>query len=171
MRHEYTIDLNRIMLRPLMWDDIENLRVLRNRERNFFLDSTEISEEQQRKWYNNYLLKDNDIMFSIVRKSDQPEFCGSIALYSIDKANGLCEIGRTLIDKEICPDKGIGLEATCGVCKFAFETLGMQVIQTKILKSNARSLKLHERAGFYTIDFSDERFCVVEIKKENMQSI
>lgn len=168
MRHNYTIELERILLKPLTWEDIEKLRILRNREREFFLDSKEISEEQQRKWYDRYLLKDNDIMFSIVRKSDSSIFCGSIALYDIDKRKGLCEVGRTLVDKDICSDKGIGLEATSGACRFAFEVLGMQKIQTQILKTNERSLRLHQRAGFHTIDCSDAQFYLVEITRENV---
>lgn len=166
MIHEYGIDLNRILLRPLTWEDIESLRILRNREKDFFLDNSEISEEQQKKWYGKYLLREDDIMFTIKQKSAPLIFCGAIALYGIDRAKGVCEIGRTLVDKERCPDKGIGLEATCGACRFAFEVLEIRKIQTQILKTNIRSMKLHQRAGFYVVDSSDERFCLVEITRE-----
>lgn len=167
---DYTIDLDRIILKPLIEDDIEALRILRNREKIYFLNNSEISEEQQKRWYDNYLLKDDDIMFSIVPKSDLTKFCGAIALYKIEKAKRLCEIGRTLVDKNILPDKGIGLEATRGACKFAFEILGVERIRTQIIRTNERSMKLHQRAGFYILDDSDTRFCLVEVTKDTLKT-
>ena len=47
MQHDYTILSKRIFLRPIEEADIENLRVLRNSKRQFFLGSDEITPEMQ----------------------------------------------------------------------------------------------------------------------------
>lgn len=168
MEHTYVIDLRRIVLRPLQAMDIEPLRILRNEVKEFFLDSSKISNLQQREWYDKYRTKKDDIMFTITRKENMSEFCGAIAIYKVDSEKRTCEIGRTLVDKRKLPDRGIGQEATYGVCRFAFDTLKMEKVQTQIIKTNERSIKLHEKVGFYVLDSSHKDFYLVEVTKENL---
>ena len=57
--------------------------------------------------------------------------------------------GRTVVDKGLAPEKGIGLMATKAVCLFGFEQLGLKKIVGGVLKSNERIIKVDTRAGFY----------------------
>ena len=79
MKHAYVINGDRIIMVPLEQEDIEPLRNLRNREKEWFLSNDFITKEQQKEWYERYLLQNDDIMFKIVFKEKPEIFCGAIA--------------------------------------------------------------------------------------------
>ena len=110
MKHQYEYVNKRIILKPLEAEDIENLRNLRNRNKQFFATQAEITKEGQENWYCNYLQKDNDIMFKVVLKEKPEQFIGAVAVYDIDWVEKTCEFGRIVIDKELVQEKGIGTE-------------------------------------------------------------
>lgn len=147
MNHTYEFEYEGIILRPLSEKDLENLRILRNTYREFFLSSSEISKEQQLQWFQRYLSKESDIMFSIERKG-QNGFIGAIAIYDIDQRAKTAEIGRIMIDKNIVPQKGYGTLAVKAIVHFAFEQLRLVKLTSVILKENLASIRVHEKAGF-----------------------
>lgn len=167
MNHSYTYEFKRIILEPLEEKDIELLRLLRNRERQYFINQAEISKEAQIKWYHRYLEKNDDIMFRIVRKSAPDIFIGVIALYDIDWEKKICEFGRILIDREIVKEKGLGFEATVGVTQLGFDILKLNTIVAEVLKTNERVLKIYKRAG-YNIIGEKEGLYKLEIKQEEV---
>lgn len=148
MKHSYEFEFKRIILKPLEQEDIESLRILRNRERQYFATQQEIAKEGQEKWYQSYLKKEDDIMFKIVKKENPEEFIGAIALYDINPENKTAEFGRTLVDKTKAPEKGIGTDATKAVCLFGFDIINVEKIVGEALKTNKRILKVYDRAGF-----------------------
>lgn len=168
MNHNYSFEFGRVTLLPLAEDDIEKLRILRNKERNFFNSKAEISPEGQRKWYESYLNKSNDIMFKVVKTGENSGFIGAIAVYDIDFENGIAEVGRTVIDKEKAPEKGIGMDATKAVCLFAFDVLKIKKIVASVLKSNERIIKVDTRAGFYIVGDLDEESYAIEMTRESL---
>ena len=93
----------------------------------------DLSREMQEKWYQRYLGKNDDIMFKIVKKTEPEAFIGAIALYDIDQKEKTSECGRTVVDKGLAPEKGIGLMATKAVCLFGFEQLGLKKIVGDII--------------------------------------
>lgn len=84
MEHKYSFEYWGLILKPLLYTDIENLRVLRNKERQYFASQNIITCEEQIEWYQAYLAKSDDIMFKIVKKESPEKFIGAIALYNID---------------------------------------------------------------------------------------
>ena len=128
MRHHYHLQHGRIILRPLEERDIEELRVLRNKNLEFFFDSVEITSEAQRAWYERYLQKEDDVMFAVERSDKPGEFIGAIAIYNINPQTGIAECGRTVLDKEKAPLKGIGTETTAAACHVAFSQMGVKKI-------------------------------------------
>ena len=156
MEHNYMFGFEDIILKPLLSSDLEELRVLRNKEKNFFATQDEITKEMQEKWYQRYLGKNDDIMFKIVKKTEPEAFIGAIALYDIDQKEKTSECGRTVVDKGLAPEKGIGLMATKAVCLFGFEQLGLKKIVGGVLKSNERIIKVDTRAGFYIVGEDDD---------------
>ena len=158
MKHNFSLRYGHIILRPLGRKDIEELRVLRNKNKEFFFDSSEITTKQQKEWYEKYLKKENDIMFAVELAEDAGKFIGAIALYDIDIENGTAECGRTLIDKEKAPIKGLGTEATVAVCHIGFSEFKFKKISGLVLKTNARVLKSDARAGFVITGEKDNYF-------------
>lgn len=165
MKHSHHFEYGRVILSPLMEEDIEELRVLRNKEKSSFLTRQDIDRESQIKWYHNYLQKEDDIMFKISHRDNPDEFIGAIAVYDIDTSKKTAEVGRTVVDKAKNAQAGIGLEATKGICLFSFVVLGIEKITAQILKTNERILKVDTRAGFYIVSDRDDDSYDIEMTR------
>lgn len=170
MKHDYEFAYERIILKPLNEEDIESLRILRNKEKQYFFTGDDITPEQQKVWYANYLKKNDDIMFKVVKKEEPDKFIGAIAVYEINSNEGTAEVGRTVIDKEKAPEKGIGMEATKAVCKFAFDVLGMKKVVGEVLKNNERIIKVDLRAGFVMVGDKDEDTYLIEMTPKTIKA-
>ena len=141
-QHKFEFHFKRIILKPLEKDDIENLRVLRNKVSRFFLDNSIITAENQEKWYRHYLQKDNDFMFKVVKRDNPNIFVGAVAIYDIADDYSTAEVGRIMVDKNKAPEKGIGTEVTKAACFFAFDVLKIKELKSEVLKSNMRALEV-----------------------------
>lgn len=156
MQHDYMFEYRHIQLRPLRWEDIEGLRKLRNQNLDFFLNSDYITAERQTSWFNRYLEKNDDFMFAVELRKNPGEFIGAISLYNVDHTLKEAECGRTVIDKDKAPIKGIGTETTAAVCQIGFSQLRLKKITGVILKSNPRILKVDTRAGFVIVGETED---------------
>ena len=143
MQHDMSIKYGDIEVRPLSAEDCEPLRTLRNRNRQYFFSSAEISREQQENWFRNYLAKENDYVFSVFYNN---VWVGSASLYNISGAGG--EFGRIVVDGDRVSRKGLGSEAVRAVCKIGFEKLGLESIFLEVLSDNKRAIHAYEKAGF-----------------------
>ena len=146
MKHNYTYAYKRVFLRPLEEKDIEELRVLRNKNRQFFDTATEITPERQKAWFDRYLEKENDYMLALELVSNPGEFVGAIAIYNIDWEAGTAEVGRTVIDKEKAPERGLGTELSIAAWLLTF-SLGIKEGRGYMHKNNAAAIKMNERVG------------------------
>ncbi len=160
MKHDYSFAFGRVRLLPLTEDDIESLRIARNKERFNFNNNNLIDASSQKRWFESYLNSDNDIMFKIVHRDKPDTFIGAIAVYNIDYEKGIGEIGRTVIDKDVNSESGLGLDATKAVCLFSFVVLGLKKVYGSQLKTNSRMLKVNSRAGYYIIGETEDSFIV-----------
>lgn len=167
MKHHYRFEFEDIILKPLEEADIENLRMLRNKEKRFFVTQDEIDSRAQKKWYQSYLGKKDDIMFKIVKKKEPDTFIGAIALYHIDRKKKEAEFGRLVVDKEAAPEKGVGLMATRAVCMFGFRILQLEKIICEALKNNGRALSIYDRAGFAIVG-EDGVCCSMEVTRRSI---
>ena len=155
MKHEFSGQWGRVKLVPLQDSHIESMRKLRNQNRNCFVYSEEISPENQRKWYAQYLNTPNDYMFSVYsQKSGQ--WIGAVALYDVDLAAHKAEFGRLLIDRDSAGEAGLGTDTTICACEMAFQYFGVTTLFLDVYKENIPALRTYIKAGFSTIEeFSD----------------
>ena len=139
-----------ILLKPIDIDDIETIRNLRNSENKngTFKNIKYITKEEQKKWFSNYINNSNDKMFMI---NFNNKYVGTVAIYNIDNKQGLAEFGRILV-KEEYRGNCIGLKATKGICKYAFETLGLNKIILEVFKDNINAFNLYKKIGFKVVD-------------------
>jgi diamine N-acetyltransferase len=168
MKHDYKCEGSRIILKSLEKGNIEKLRILRNQNKDWFINKDFITEENQIKWYENYLEKKNDFMFAIEIKDNPGEFVGAIAIYDIDLKKGCAEIGRTLVDSKLCGGKGIGCEATVLISDFGFSIIGVKTIIANVIAQNQKSIKMHENAGFKITYRYENGDCHLEVDKESL---
>ena len=126
----------------------EIYRQLRNEEENrkYFFHDSNISEEQQREWFRNYLQKDGEYMFA-VWSLDEKECLGGISIYNVDREALTAEVGRILIDRNYSGN-GYGAEAIQGVLQIACGKLGLKEVYACIRPENMASRRSFEKSGF-----------------------
>lgn len=137
-------------------EDIEELRLLRNANRKFFLNSSIITKEQQEMWYNNYKTKNSDYMFKVTTLSNPKKIVGMVALYDIRHDLKQCEFGRIIIDHEKIQMPNAGTKVTMAACEIAFTQLGMQRVVLEVLADNIRAYKAYLKAGFVEIPHNEK---------------
>lgn len=148
MVHNLSLELNNIAIRQLEEGDIERLRVWRNNPDNskYLRKIKYITEEMQRKWYENYLKNDDEMAFAIVENQCIHEVVGSVSLYNFcDKR---AEFGKILIGNEKAHGKKIGYTATRAVLQIAFEVLGLDEVVLECNNDNLAAIRVYEQAGF-----------------------
>lgn len=166
MKHSYTQTFRRVLLRPLEERDIEELRVLRNKNQQYFNNTAQITPEQQKVWYEKYLTKEDDYMFAAELVDNPGVFIGSSAIYNIDWETGTLETGRLIIDKENNPEKGIGAEVGCAHSLIAFAQMELKRIVGDVRKDNPRALKMNLNLG-YTVIGETEDHWILQLKRED----
>lgn len=153
MRHQYQASYGSVCLRPLAEQDVEALRILRNKNKQFFYSDTEITQEQQEQWFKRYLAKKNDIMFAVHAQIENTDmFAGATALYNMSDTR--CEFGRFVIDDSF-RGRGLGRDALVATMGIAFGQLKMKSMHLSVLECNCRALDLYERLGFTVIGKED----------------
>jgi Acetyltransferases, including N-acetylases of ribosomal proteins len=148
MNHSLKGEYGRIILRPLEAEEIEELRLLRNRERKWFKSSDEISSQAQKEWYRRYCDTNNDYMFAVCLKEEPQTVVGYSALYNIDFVKKEGEFGRLLIDKEKSGLKGLGVDVSAATCLTGFGALELEKIYLSVYEKNISAVKTYERCGF-----------------------
>ncbi len=144
-----------VNIRPLSQEDIFSLLLLRNQNRRWFFDQSIISSQQQLEWYQNYLLKKDDIMFSISPR-DVDCFAGAGALYHITPG-GAAEFGRLLVARELFDKPGMGCDITRAICDIGFERLFLKEIWLEVYEENIAARRTYERVGFCTMGEAEQR--------------
>lgn len=165
MKHNYSITCENIIISPMNEMESELYRRLRNRDdnRKEFFDQNIIEKEQQKKWFDKYLKRSDQIMFSVYLK-DSKEFIGGLGVYDINMDKKIAEVGRIIIDKERCKGKGYGAEALKGTSQMA-RNVGLKHLYAYIYSGNQASIKTFQKAG-YCISKKDSSEEVVKVLYE-----
>ncbi len=137
-----------IDLVPLTPNDAENIVNIRNEQKNrYFLNQKyELTVEGQKKWYESYLERDNDIYWCIYNK--QGEFIGTVRVYDIDKDKDLCDQGSFMIDEEYAEGAPYALEAELLSLDFIFDILGINNVINEDRSDNKIMNNLSKKLGF-----------------------
>ena len=153
LKHKFTISQNGYIIKSLEIEDIESLRVLRNKyeNRKCFLYNQIITEEEQINWFNNYLKKKDDYMFAIFKEDNQDIFLGAVAIYNFDFNSKKAEFGRIVLDKDIISEKGVGAIITKAICDFAFKNFNISEVYLEVFEENIAAVRTYEKVGFRKI--------------------
>jgi RimJ/RimL family protein N-acetyltransferase len=136
----------RLILRPICEEDIEWLRETRNKHKNDFFDSNEITAEQQKQWYQRYReVEGRDQMFIIQLKDGTP--IGTVAVYDIDIASRAAKFGRFLLLDEYrhC---GYAEEAVKCLLNYCWNTMRLYKLKVEVYLDNLDAMAIYARAGF-----------------------
>ena len=152
---ELLIGYGKYKLRQISIGDLEFLRRLRNNPLVYrFLSSTEqISEEEQRRWYEQTYKKTLVQQRFILEKNQIPIGTASIVGINLEPEERYCMTGGILL-----PDywgKGNSDIATKLLDYYVYDILGIDRVFVGIRKSNKSSIALTERNGFSEINPED----------------
>lgn len=90
-----------------------------------------------------------NMMFS-AKLIESNETVGHIELLWIDRVNMSARIGRVLVGKEECRNKGIGLQMINAILDIAFNKLNLHRVDLGVFDFNASAIACYKKAGFIT---------------------
>lgn len=148
MNHSYSIRNKNVFLRPLEKNDIEKLREWRNDKKNskFLRQIPYITEDAQKRWFENYLNNEDEICFAIEECEQLNRIVGSLSLYNF--CGDTAEFGKILIGDEEAHGKKVGYNATVAALKIAFEVIKLKRVVLEVYEDNVAAKTIYEQAGF-----------------------
>lgn len=155
MVHNYRIVYENIELRQIEEGDLEYLRDWRNDEENtrYLRKIPYITVEDQKKWFHNYLLNEDDMTFAIIENDIIKGIVGSLSLYNFCEEN--VEFGKLLIGNKLAHGKGIGVKVLNMLLRFIFDELDIINVYLFVFNNNIAAKKIYEKVGFEVINMSE----------------
>lgn len=89
----------------------------------------------------------SDALFGIFHKSSDGAHIGNVALHGIDMVNRNASIGIAIGESEYL-GRGYGREAVGLILRYAFDTLGLNMVFLNVFVDNARAIASYEKCGF-----------------------
>ncbi len=147
-----------ISLRLLKEDDLELILSWRNRDdaRKWFNDSSIISIDQHRKWFEKYIDKKDDLHF-IVEAKKTP--VGQLAVYHMHWEKRVAEIGRFLVAPHQ-ERKGYMRQACAELIKFCRYDLKLLYLFLEVMVTNDKAIALYKKNGFSEEVICDTLMCM-----------
>lgn len=133
------------------------------------VDSPSIpTEADQQAWFRRSQENDRK-MFSVLTLPEEP-LIGNAGLVDIDPAAGTAQL-RITLGESSSHGKGYGTEATQLLLRYAFEVMGLQSVWLRVLKDNARAIRVYEKAGFIpSMGTDDPRMLRMTIDRSTFHS-
>ena len=166
MKHNYECKVENVLIRPLLFEEIEKIRKWRNDSNNtkYLKKIPFITSEMQKKWFLDDLLDENCMTFAIEETVQLRRLVGSMAIYNIK--NDQVEVGKILVGDFEAHGKSVGTNAFKAAVKIAFDLLDKKKVILHVYANNVPAVKSYLRAGF-----SIEDEYIVENEKEYLMSI
>lgn len=148
MNHNLYARYGNLLLRPLMYEDIEKLRVWRNdmQATRFLRQIGHITPEMQGKWFQNYLNNPNELTFAIVETSELKRIIGSVSIYDISGSQA--EFGKIQIGDKEAHGKGYGRVSMVMALAIGFDILGLTKITGCVHQQNIAAHSNDVKIGF-----------------------
>ncbi|MGB9736103.1 MAG: GNAT family N-acetyltransferase [bacterium] len=143
-------------------EDIENLRIWKNKNREFFFYKNIITKEAQKIWFKEYLNRPDDYMF-IVKVDGTSVGCMGFRLLQ----NKTLDIYNVILGDKSYEKKGYMSIALKTMCNYAFDTYKLPVT-VKVLKENP-AVKWYQKKGFI-IKQTFEDYFLMEIESKHFKS-
>jgi RimJ/RimL family protein N-acetyltransferase len=137
-----------VYLRTFRKSDSETLqRWMNNQEvTRFLMRAFPITAREEDEWIESQGKDQKNLVLGIVTV-DGNRLIGSIGLHQIDLINRNAVTGTVIGEKDVW-GKGYGTEAKMLLLDFAFNTLDLLVILSKVLAFNGRSLAYGKKCGY-----------------------
>lgn len=163
MKHTYSGSYGSIRLIPMSLEQSQEYRQMRNKpeNRDYFINTGEISQEEQAAWYREYVNRPGDYLFAVCHKSVY--FIGGCGIYHVNETYREAEFGRILIDKR-WSGKGCGYRTVMAACGIAEMNLKLKRLVLHVREENIPAFKIYKKAGFAVI--GNSRKGILEMEKK-----
>ena len=159
---------NLINLVTVQKKDSEFILKLRNDKKlNKYISYVSNSLEIQEKWIENYLKREEkklEYYFLVQNKNNIP--CGTIRIYNITYENKKGEWGSFILNKN--RPKGAYKEVIELSLNFAFEKLGLTILNLEVNRENEKAIYIYEKCGFKKIGQDKFNYFYSISRKENI---
>lgn len=137
-----------VYLRPFTKSDSETLQKWMNDQEvtQFLMRVFPITAREEDEWIENQGKDARNLAMAIVTVEGN-QLIGSIGLHGIDLINRTATTGTVIGEKDFW-GKGYGTEAKMLLLDFAFNTLDLFVILSKVIAFNGRSLAYGKKCGY-----------------------
>jgi RimJ/RimL family protein N-acetyltransferase len=102
--------------------------------------------EDESAWFENRSKSKNSFVFAILTLAEN-KLIGNCGLHDVDLKNRKAVFGILIGDKNYW-SKGYGTDATRTLLRFAFEELGLNLVELEVYDFNPRAMRAYEKAGF-----------------------
>ena len=146
---DFSIESDRLRLRPLAYADIETLRRWRNDPAlgRFLTPMPQITPEMQEAWYERYRADDTQLLFVAEDITGAaPVAVGTVALYDFAEGGAVC--GRYMVGNADYRGKGWGGGMLRLCLRLAFGPMGLQALTCYAHPLNPPSLASWVNEGF-----------------------
>ena len=138
----------KIIFRPLDEKDLGCIVVWINdpQVRKYLTVYLPMTTGVERKWIESISGSEKNIVLATVDKKTG-KHVGNAGLHSINGRNGTATFGFLIGDKNFW-GKGYGTEMLDLMLEYAFHTLGLRKVRSRVLAPNISSAKVHKKCGF-----------------------
>ncbi len=153
-----TFKTERLTLRQLLDNDAEAIFSLRSDLKiNKYLDRKPCGSLDDALIFitkTNEHIKHSPLKYWAIKLKNSKDLIGTICLFDFDNNLKKCEIGYELLSSY--QGKGIMNEATNAIIDYAFNSIGLKIIEACTHKDNHNSTKLLQKLNFTKIEVIDE---------------
>lgn len=141
--------LTLLSFKPLGKEDLEYIRIIRNKNKNAFLNNRTIGPTHHAKWYKSYKLNCCDVIF-VVKDYYADERVGMLSIYDLNMVDQTCKIGRFIVEEEV-RDGGIGSQMTKFAIEFAERVFKVHRILLEVKARNEIAHHIYKSSGFHEV--------------------
>lgn len=159
-KKNYTDESGEIYIRPMGYEDIDNIVRWRNSEqvRRYFIFRGDFTHENQVKWLKEHV-ETGEVAQMIICLAENDKPIGCVYIRDIDNKNKKGEYG-IFIGEDDARGHGVGTKAAGLMLKYGFEELGLHRIYLRALEGNDRAVRSYEKAGFVREGFLKDDVCI-----------
>lgn len=143
------IESQNVVLEELIRKYFKLIIEWRNDEKNrrFINQKDDLTIEKQEKWYQNYINKDNEVLFVMIDKIKNIPF-GTIGITEIDKRKKQCITGRLLVGNINYLGSVYITEACLNLYDYVFYKLMLDRCYYHVVVNNKKVISYNKRFGF-----------------------
>lgn len=148
MEHNLYQKYENVMIRPLLKEDLELLRIWRNDPRNtvYLSQIPHITHEMQLQWYKKSLYNEEEVVFAIEEISKLNRIVGSLAIYNFNSQKA--EIGKIMVGDSEAHGNKVGLNSLLAALKVCFNHFKLREVYLHVYADNIPAIKIYKEAGF-----------------------